>query len=261
MKKEVKGSFLLLLFLLVSLISSMMTEATYQENIIQIDIKKAISRYFANIEANSLTKWDIDTDNLPFTRIYFNVNKNLTKATIKLELLNTNPSSKTDHTITFYNFFRLSSSGFLDSLSNASIYFKIEKSWLIKNNLSSRDIRMYALVNNSWIEKETRFIGSDNHNLIFVSSFDRFGFYALGAKHKIIKSKNKAIKENKPVRTTTENKKAIIKPREDYTKKYQEKSSPPGLKIWRSTLIFLVLIFIILFILFIGTFLKQTQKR
>jgi PGF-pre-PGF domain-containing protein len=109
-----------------------------------------------------------------------------------------------------------------NNLSEAVIKFRVSKEWLKQNNANRNDVVLMRLIENEWIELETKLSQGDNDYFYYEAVTPGFSYFAIKLKEKIIEEKpiiEEKEEQEKPKETITEQE----KPKETITEPEQEK--------------------------------------
>ncbi|ADB58020.1 PGF-pre-PGF domain-containing protein [Archaeoglobus profundus] len=69
-----------------------------------------------------------------------------------------------------------------NNIEEATISFKVDKSWLRENGLKARDIVLMKFLNGRWIQLETSVVGEDDHYVYYEAKTTSFSIYAIATK-------------------------------------------------------------------------------
>ncbi|MBW2984117.1 PGF-pre-PGF domain-containing protein, partial [Candidatus Woesearchaeota archaeon] len=145
-------------------------------------VKKTVLRL--NLVPDEIYRIELDLADLALTHNYFSINKSLPQVKITMEKVS--ESDVELPLVNAYQYFRITAEGMTnDDLKNAELESRISKDWL---EIRDYDENLVALsvYDGTWSKLPTIRAGTIDNELYFVSTTDKFGYFAITSEPKVI---------------------------------------------------------------------------
>lgn len=120
----------------------------------------------------------IDKDGLHFTRLAFTPLETLASPSLTVSVLDSWDSSSGMLPLLAYQYVRVAEENFRQ-VSYVKVSFRVEKSWLSENSVSSGRIALYRY-DGTWLEQATRLVSEDSDYVYYEASCSGLSFFAIG---------------------------------------------------------------------------------
>ncbi len=159
----------------------------------QVVIPNPLSRTWSSISAGTTVLMTISSTTVDMTKITVKIASAVTNAKITLVKLSAKPSSvSAEPSSKVYQYIDVNTENLPDSkISAATIFFRVTRTWLSQNNLSSSDVILYRYSGGKWIALGT-YPTSDSTTKYLTYSADTAGFshFAIGSSPTLLASQS-----------------------------------------------------------------------
>lgn len=151
-----------------------------------------------NLDNSETVSIDVKNDNSVVNNVYFVPTKDAGKAKVVVEDLKPGCIKEKPVGIVYKSF-----NIFIDNpeatVDNAAVDFKVEKTWLIENNLDSSTIILNMYEGGKWIEVPVTVTGGDSQFVYFKAKVSKYSTFAISSKaitvDKVLKQENMTVSE------------------------------------------------------------------
>ena len=181
----------------------------------------------------------VSNSEIGVTELKIFVNNLVSRATIVIEKLPEKPSSLDEPTQTVFRYIEIKKVVLTEeNIEKATIKFKIEKKWLIDNNLDVNSVSLLRYTT-KWVKLSTKRLSEDNDFIYFESETPGFSYFAIAADKAVVEEQ----KVVEPVAEVIEPKEEIIAEEKTETEviKEPQKETKEKRPLW--LLFFIVLVF------------------
>ncbi len=145
----------------------------------------------SNVAASAARQWDaleagatgtlaVNNEKIAVTGVIVDVKNSVTRPSITVESLNSNPYSKTAAAKVF-QYLEIKKSNIADSdASKITINFRVSKSWLTTNGIAESDILLWRYKSGEWSMLETKLTSSDGSFAHYQAITPGFSTFAIG---------------------------------------------------------------------------------
>ncbi|MCD6402839.1 MAG: PGF-pre-PGF domain-containing protein, partial [Candidatus Aenigmarchaeota archaeon] len=141
--------------------------------------------------------------NVSFIRFRIRVNKEVTNVKLRIERIG-EPENVPKLGKKIYGYFEITLSNIGDALDEATLEFKVEKSWINENNLDPTTVTLYKF-DGEWVGMPTELTNEDEDFYYYVSTVHGFSTFAIAAEERSVPTTTTTTveQEEKIVETTT----------------------------------------------------------
>jgi len=134
-----------------------------------------------SIDAGETTVVESENDELGVTKVEFTVSEEVYGGWMKVEREEELPGNIDDLDETVYKFIEITKGTTLEDelLGDIIITFKVLKSWLEDNEISSNEISLFRYNNDEWTELEITFVEDDGEYLVYEAETPGFSYFAI----------------------------------------------------------------------------------
>ncbi|MFH0870668.1 MAG: PGF-pre-PGF domain-containing protein [archaeon] len=142
------------------------------------------SKSWNTIPANVIQMMNISNIRLGVYEIKFSLNKAAGVAKITIELLPSKPSDANAAEGGIYKYLKITKAGITDDqiMTPIRISFRVEKSWLTANGISSADVFFKRYSSSKWMDLKTTKVREDSSYAYYESESLGFSYFLIGAK-------------------------------------------------------------------------------
>ncbi|MBI4147401.1 PGF-pre-PGF domain-containing protein [Candidatus Woesearchaeota archaeon] len=140
---------------------------------------------------------DLAKNNLAITRIEFLVLNKMNGVWISVAQTESPEIVRKRFYNAYFNSFEITTSPLLkqEHLSEITIYFEVEKKWLMENKLTSNDISLFRYSGSEWLPLTTEIVSEELNLVLFKSQIPQFSYFIIGEKDKLALEKSTAKEE------------------------------------------------------------------
>ncbi|MFH1400316.1 MAG: PGF-pre-PGF domain-containing protein, partial [Nanoarchaeota archaeon] len=142
------------------------------------------TQVFAQVTPSTGATMRISSDAIPITEVDVNVNEATTQVTLKVVAHSDRPGSTSkSKSSNVYKYMEITKTNLDDdNIKDASMKFKVEKSWLSANNVRKDDVALFRYVLGSWEELSTSVSSQDADNVYFKAGTPGFSVFMIAEK-------------------------------------------------------------------------------
>ncbi|MBU0471546.1 MAG: PGF-pre-PGF domain-containing protein, partial [Nanoarchaeota archaeon] len=159
------------------------------------------SKVWAIINAGENKNMLITSEKIPFKKLSFKANNQLSQVTIRVNSLDNKPTTTTPLKYDVYKYIELIETNIDNTkITETEITFEVLKSWLTENSISKDNIALFRFVENEWQEQETFMISEDNDSVSYKALTTGFSYFAISQREEEVTPK---ISDEQGLTTTT----------------------------------------------------------
>ncbi|MBI2665611.1 PGF-pre-PGF domain-containing protein, partial [Candidatus Woesearchaeota archaeon] len=151
---------------------------------------------WTSINAGETATVEVENGAIGVTEVSFAVDETTYGAWVKVEKVDSLPSSVSSFGGDVYRNIKISHSNVEKALKgSATIDFKVEKAWLKENNLLQNEVALYRNVENTWVQLATT-VGEDDGTYVhYTAETPGFSYFVIGVKEGAVPSVVKEVEE------------------------------------------------------------------
>ncbi len=171
--------------------------------------KDSSSKIWSRISSGELKTMTISREELPLTKISFELNKDVKSAQITVKKIES-PAIAKRFSGKSYVFLEINKENVLKSdIEEANIEFEVSKEWLANNSLNEQAVAMFRYVSD-WLELNTIIVGEDKENVFFKAETPSFSFFAIGEKELLVQEEVQEIILDETKEVVLEEKEIVV---------------------------------------------------